>query len=64
MAEVLGTMLWCVTEAVLTLCEWRAPGCGGGAGNLLTIAHFHTLIIRLIVDHVYLAQGDNVQSCR
>ena len=33
MAEVLGTMLWCVTKVLLTLCEWRAPGCGGGTGN-------------------------------
>ena len=49
-----------MTKVLLTLHEWRAPGCGGGAGDLLSIAHLHTLIVRLIVDQVYLAQGDNI----
>ena len=48
-------------KVLLTLCARSPPGGGGGAGNLLSIAHLHALIIRLIVDHVHLAHGDKVQ---
>ena len=49
-------------KVLLTLCGRKTPGGGGGAGNLLSIAHLHALIIRLIVDHVHLAQRDKVPA--